>query len=159
MFHYNGNISHFMSLLTFNDNRKMRIMYFKQNLYKQSCFHNKAGSSNTLSLRNYLAPNFVWERGIVLLVWVCESVVLFVVLFVVLWFCDQDNSKSSWPILMKFGTMLSYNKNKVWLEFDKNGFGRTRTLSNRNFKISITQKVMGEFLLTFTEWCVESIII
>ena len=87
----------------------------------------------------------------------CESVILFVVLWFCLWFCDQDNSKSSWPILMKFGTMLSYNKNKVWFQFDKNGFGRT--LSNRNFKISITQKVMGEFLLTFTEWCVKSIII
>ena len=71
----------------------------------------------------YLAPNFVWERGIVLLVWVCDSVAL--------WLCGQDYSKSSWPISIKFGRMLSYNINKVWLEFD---VGRTRTLSNRNFK-------------------------
>ena len=32
----------------------------------------------------YLAQNFVWERGIVLLVWVCESVCLFVILFAIL---------------------------------------------------------------------------
>ena len=47
---------------------------------------------------DYLAPNFVWERGIVLLMWVCDSVCG----SVILWFCDQYNSKSSWTILIQF---------------------------------------------------------
>ena len=102
-----------------------------------------------------LAPNFVWERGIVLLVWVCDSVCLFVVLL----FRDQDNSKSSRPISIKIGRTLSYIKNKAKFKFDKNCFGRTRTLSNRKFKISITQKVIAKYLQNFTEWCVKSFLI
>ena len=101
---------------------------------------------------HYLAPNFVWERGIVLLVWVCDSVCLFVVLL----FRDHDNSKSSRPISIKISRTLSYIKNKAKFKFDKNCFGRTRTLSNRKFKISITQKVIAKYLQNFTEWCVKS---
>jgi len=47
----------------------------------------------------------VWERGIVLLVWVCLSVCLSV--------CNQDNSKSSRLISMKFGRKLGYPKRKA----------------------------------------------
>ena len=92
---------------------------------------------------DYLAPNFVWERGIVLLLWVCLSVCLS--------FCYQDNSESSRPILMKFGKTLGYSSQKVKFEFEKNYTGRTRTSSNRNFKISITQKVLNKSLLHFTK--------
>ena len=74
----------------------------------------------------YLAPNFVWERGIVLLVWVCDSVCGSVFLF----FRDQDNSKSSWPISIKFGRTLGYYEREVKFEFDMNCFGKTRTSSN-----------------------------
>ena len=86
------------------------------------------------------SPQTLFGREV--LFYSCESVILSVVLS----FRDQDNSKSSRPISIKFGRTLSYIKNKVKLQYDKNCSGRTRTLSNRNFKISINQKVIGNFL-------------
>ena len=78
--------------------------------------------------------------------WFCLSVYLL--------FCDQDNSKSSRPISMKFGRTLGYYKEKVKFEFDKNYFGRTRTSSSWIFKIGISQKVISKFLLNFIKWSV-----
>ena len=75
--------------------------------------------------------------------WFCLSVCL--------WFRDQDSSKSSRPISMKFGRTLGYYKRKVKFEFDKNYFGRTRTSSSWILKIGISQKVMSEYLLNFTK--------
>ena len=75
--------------------------------------------------------------------WFCLSVCL--------WFRDQDSSKSSRPISMKFGRTLGYYKRKVKFEFDKNYFGRTRTSSSWILKIGISQKVISEYLLNFTK--------
>ena len=100
------------------------------------------------------SPQTLFGREV--LFYSCESVILFVVLFVCLWFRDQDNSKSSRPISIKFGRTFSYTKNKVKFQFDKNCSGRTRTLSNRKFKIRITQKVIAQCLQNFTEKCVKS---
>ena len=91
-----------------------------------------------LNFDYYLAPNFVWERGIVLLVWVCDSVCGSVCGSVILWFCDQDNSKSYWPISIKFGRNLGYYKIKVSIDVDKNRIDRLQTSSNRNFQNAIS---------------------
>ena len=52
---------------------------------------------------------------------------------------------------MKFGRTLGYSKKKVKFEFDTKHSGRTRTSSNRKFKISITQKVMSEFVFVMSQ--------
>ena len=62
-----------------------------------------------------------------------------------LWFCDHDNSKSSWPIFMKFGNKLSYHKIEVKFEFEKNCTSRTQTASKRNLKNAIFQKVSNRY--------------
>ena len=66
--------------------------------------------------------------------WFCLSIYL----FIYLWLCDQDNSKSSQPIFMKFGRTLSYYKIKVKFKFEKkNRNDRAQTTPKRNFKNAI----------------------
>ena len=59
--------------------------------------------------------------------------------------CDQDNSKSSRPISMKFGRMLGYHEMKVKFDIDKNRPDRALTSSKRNFQNAISQKVLDRF--------------
>ena len=53
--------------------------------------------------------------------------------------CDQDNSKSSRPISMKFGRMLGYHEMKVKFDIDKNRPDRAQTSSKRNVQNAISQ--------------------
>ena len=71
----------------------------------------------------------------------CESVCLSVCLSV----CNQDNSKSSRPISMKFGRKLGYHKRKVKFDIDKNRPDRAQTSSKRNFQNAISQEVLDRF--------------
>jgi len=86
----------------------------------------------------YLAPNYVWEE---VLFYSCESVCLSVCLSV----CEQDNSKSSRPISMKFGRKLVNQKRKVKSDVDKNRPDRAQTSSKRNFQNAISKKVLDRF--------------
>ena len=65
----------------------------------------------------FTSPQTLFGREV--LFYSCESVILSVVLFVCgsvcLWFRDQDYSKSSRPISIKFGMTVGYYKDKVKL--------------------------------------------
>ena len=80
----------------------------------------------------YLAPNCVWERAIVKLMWVCLS------------FCDSVINGE------KFGRKLRYHKRNIKDEFDKKHLGRVHTLLIRKVTIDIksyldiSQKVLDQ---------------
>ena len=59
--------------------------------------------------------------------------------------CDQDNSKSSRPISMKFGRKLGYHERKVKFDVDKNRPDRAQTSSKRKFQNAISNKVLDGF--------------
>jgi len=85
----------------------------------------------------------LFEREV--LFYSCESVFLFVCLS----FCDQDNSISSWPIFMKFGSKLGYHKRKVKFDIYKIRPDRAQTSSKRNDQNTISQKVGRPVLMKF----------
>ena len=102
-----------------------------------------------LFVRSITSPKTLFGREV--LFYFCESVILFICLWFCLsdylFICDQDNSKSSWPIFMKFGRTLGYYEREVKFEFDKNCFGRTRTSSNRKFSFSDSKELFYNILI------------
>ena len=73
--------------------------------------------------------NFVFGEVLFSSACICVSVYLCVWLAI--------NSKSSWPILMKFGRMMYYDKRQVPFEDEINRVDRTQTLPKRVVKIDI----------------------
>ena len=56
------------------------------------------------------------------------------------------NSKSSWPISMKFGMMMYYDKIQVPFEDEINRVDRTQTSPKKVVKIVITKEVLSDTL-------------
>ena len=84
----------------------------------------------------YLAQKLCFWRGIIF-IGVYLSVCVCVCLSVCLCVCGTDNSKSSWPILMKLGRMVYNDKSSVPFADEIDHVDRTQTSPNRVVKIDI----------------------